>query len=116
MAVIRKLIDDCDREISGCLEKFQPPRQPEAPTGGNSKAQSQTPSRWGLRSELERVFGIDLTKIPGIRVAIAQTLFGEIDPDFTKFRSVSAFASWMGLCPDQRHQRRQSPLGQHTQG
>ena len=39
-------------------------------------------------------------QIPGIRVGIAQTLFGEIGPDFTKFRSASAFASWMGLCPD----------------
>jgi transposase len=53
-----------------------------------------------LRSELHRVIGIDLTKIPGIRTGIAQTLFGEIGPDFTKFRSASAFASWMGLCPD----------------
>ena len=44
--------------------------------------------------------GVDLTKIPGIRTGIAQTLFGEIGPDFTKFRSASAFASWMGLCPD----------------
>ena len=53
-----------------------------------------------LGNELKRVFGVDLTKIPGIRTGIAQTLFGEIGPDFTKFRSASAFASWMGLCPD----------------
>src|ERR1700745_4358284 len=50
--------------------------------------------------KLKPVFGIDLTKIPGIRLGIAQTLFGEIGPDFSKFRSASAFASWMGLCPD----------------
>jgi len=43
---------------------------------------------------------VDLTRIPGIRTGIAQTLFGEVGPDFTKFRSASAFASWMGLCPD----------------
>ena len=53
-----------------------------------------------LKAELRRVFGVDLTQIPGIRTGIAQTLFGEIGPDFTKFRSASAFASWMGLCPD----------------
>ncbi len=28
-----------------------------------------------------------------------QTLVGEIGPDLTKFRSASAFASWLGLCP-----------------
>ena len=27
-------------------------------------------------------------------------LLGEIGPYFTKFSSESAFASWMGLCPD----------------
>ncbi len=41
-----------------------------------------------------------MTRVPGIRTGIAQTLFGEIGPDFTRFRSASAFASWMGLCPD----------------
>jgi transposase len=49
---------------------------------------------------LARVWGVDLTKIPGIRTGIAQTLFGEIGPDFTKFPTASDFASWMGLCPD----------------
>jgi transposase len=53
-----------------------------------------------LRAELNRVFGVDLTQIPGIRTGIARTLFGEIGPDFTKFQSASAFASWMSLCPD----------------
>ncbi len=55
-------------------------------------------ARAGRDSDLPR--GVDLTKIPDIRTGIAQTLFGEIGPDFTKFRSASAFASWMGLCPD----------------
>src|SRR5438034_5468060 len=97
----QKLIDDCDREIRRSLEEFQSPRQPDASAEDNSKTQPKTPSTESvLRSELKRVFGIDLTKIPGIRVGIAQILFGEIGPDFTKFRSASAFASWMGLCPD----------------
>lgn len=100
----QQLIDDCDREIRRSLDEFQPP--PTALTGSSSdklppeskrKAMS---AEAGLRTELKRVFGVDLTKIPGIRTGIAQTLFGEIGPDFTKFRSASAFASWMGLCPD----------------
>jgi transposase len=95
-----KLIDDCDREIRRCLEDFKAPHPPDA-QGESQKAQLLTaPTDGVLRSELKRVFGTDLTKIPGIRVGIAQTLFGEIGPDFTKFRSASAFASWMGLCPD----------------
>jgi transposase len=93
----QKLIEDCDREIRAHLEEFQPPSSPAAPTAPASKKSSADGI---LKSELRRVFGIDLTKIPGIRTGIAQILFGEIGPDFTKFRSASAFASWMGLCPD----------------
>ncbi|HEX6897665.1 MAG TPA: transposase [Bryobacteraceae bacterium] len=96
----QKLIDDCDREIRQRLHDFHPPNPPaEAPEDGKS-ANNARSSDGVLKSELRRVFGIDLTQIPGIRTGIAQTLFGEIGPDFTKFRSASAFASWMGVCPD----------------
>lgn len=97
----QEFIDDCDREIHRSLEEFKPPRQPDASASDSQKRQAKTTSADGvLGTELKRVFGVDLTKIPGIRIGIAQTLFGEIGPDFTKFRSASAFASWMGLCPD----------------
>jgi transposase len=97
----QNLIEECDREIRCFLEDFKPPRQPDASGSGRQKGQSKkSTAEEGLGAELKRVFGIDLTKIPGIRVGIAQTMFGEIGPDFTKFRSASAFASWMGLCPD----------------
>jgi transposase len=95
----QKFIAECDREIRRLLEEFQPSHQVEAPVANKTPARTPTPESV-MGAELKRVFGIDLTKIPGIRVGIAQTLFGEIGPDFSKFRSASAFASWMGLCPD----------------
>jgi transposase len=95
----QKLIDDCDREIRQRLHDFQPPNPPSETAGEESTQKPRSPDGV-LKSELKRVFSIDLTQIPGIRTGIAQTLFGEIGPDFTKFRSASAFASWMGLCPD----------------
>ena len=99
----QKLIGDCDREIRRALEQFHPPDPPQASATDIAPASPPTKTRFSdgvLRTELQRAFGIDLTQIPGIRTGIAQTLFGEIGPDFTKFRSASAFASWMGLCPD----------------
>jgi transposase len=94
----QKLIDDCDREIRQHLEDFQPPHSPA--DSENAKLSTKNSPDGVLKAELRRVFGVDLTRIPGIRTGIAQTLFGEIGPNFTKFRSASAFASWMGLCPD----------------
>jgi transposase len=96
------LIAECEREIRQALQQFHPPSSPPAATGDlETSTTSKTQSSDGiLRAELRQVFGVDLTQIPGIRTGIAQTLFGEIGPDFRKFRSASAFASWMGLCPD----------------
>ena len=97
------LIADCEREIRQALEQFHPPSSPPNATGDPSTASSPSTRRSSdglLRTELNNVFGVDLTRIPGIHTGIAQTLFGEIGPDFRKFRSASAFASWMGLCPD----------------
>jgi len=98
----QKMIEDCDREIRQHLEEFQPPAAPPTPPPSEAEAgpKKQQSTDSILRSELQRVWGVDLTRIPGIRTGIAQALFGEIGPDFTKFRSASAFASWMGLCPD----------------
>jgi transposase len=96
-----KMIEECDHEIRRCLESFAPPSPPTKNDAENEQGPPEQPSKQeGMREELKRVFGVDLTKIPGIDVRIAQTLFGEIGPDFTKFSSASAFASWMGLCPD----------------
>jgi transposase len=97
----QQLIEDCDREIRRALDEFKPPATPTGDAEPPAPKTTRAPSAdAGLRSELKRVIGVDLTKIPGIRTGIAQTLLGEIGPDFTKFRSASAFASWMGLCPD----------------
>lgn len=94
----QKLIEECDREIRLQLERFQGPNAPPPPAAENPTGKPV--ATVSLREELKRAFGVDLTKIPGIQLGIAQTLFGEIGPDLSKFRSASAFASWMGLCPD----------------
>lgn len=53
-----------------------------------------------LREEAYRILGVDLTTIPGISVLHVQAILAEVGPDLSQFRSASAFASWMGLCPD----------------
>ena len=49
-----------------------------------------------------RVYGVDLTAVPGIDALTAHVLFAEIGPDFSQFTSAAAFVSWLGLCPDNR--------------
>jgi len=46
--------------------------------------------------------GVDLTDVPGISAITAHTILIEVGPDLSRFRNASAFASWLGLCPDKK--------------
>jgi transposase len=54
---------------------------------------------YDLRRHCYRAFGVDVTAIPGVANMTAQVLLTEVGPDLSKFRSASAFASWLTLCP-----------------
>jgi transposase len=55
-----------------------------------------------LKGELFRIAGVDLTDVPGISAITAHTILMEVGPDVSRFRSASAFASWLGLCPEKK--------------
>ena len=55
-----------------------------------------------LRGELYRISGTDLTQIDGINVMNAQTIIAEVGVDMSRFPSEANFASFLGLCPDNR--------------
>ena len=55
-----------------------------------------------LCGELYRILGVDLTDFPGINALTAYTIISEIGTDVSRFRNASAFASWLGLCPEKQ--------------
>jgi hypothetical protein len=55
-----------------------------------------------LSSQLFRIAGVDLTKIDGIQVQTAQTVISEVGVDMSRWKTEKQFASWLGLCPDNR--------------
>lgn len=58
--------------------------------------------RFDLRSHLYRIFGVDLAEVPSVSSLTAHTLLTEVGPDLRRFPNAGAFASWLGLCPDNR--------------
>jgi transposase len=95
----------CDIEIEKMLAEFSDgggPDQPklEAPKDRHKPRRNEL--RFDLRGHLYRVFGVDLTAVPGINAQTAHTLLSEVGRDLSAFPSAGAFASWMGLCPDNR--------------
>jgi transposase len=55
-----------------------------------------------LKEELFRIAGVDLTDVPGISTLTAHTILMEVGADVSRFRHASAFASWLGLCPEKQ--------------
>ena len=101
------LIADVDKEIQRHLADLKTVADTDAePPQRTKKAAYQRrhyePKTFDLRSELYRIFGVDLTDIPGISAVTAHTILCEIGTDVSQFRNASAFASWMGLCPDRQ--------------
>jgi transposase len=105
----QELIAACDREIAQSLEQFEskldppvdPPPASPSPSNDGSKLRASEPA-FDLQTHLHRIFGVDLTQVPGINVLTTQTLLAEIGPDFSHFANGPALTSWLGLCPDNR--------------
>ncbi|MBV8892389.1 MAG: IS110 family transposase [Acidobacteria bacterium] len=101
----QQLVAACDVEIEQYLTAFdsksniaQPPlRKPK-----DRHRPRRNELKFDLRGHLYRIFGVDLTEVPGLNALTVHVLFSEIGPDLSRFANASAFASWLGLCPDNR--------------
>jgi transposase len=101
----QQLLAACDVEIEQMLDEFTDGAGPDAPPLPEPKDRRKprrNELRFDLRGHLYRIFGVDLTAVPGIQAQTAHTLLSEVGRDLSAFPNASAFASWMGLCPDNR--------------
>jgi transposase len=100
----QQLIAECDRAIEKHLYQFAAKVDVKARPLPSPKLRRKKPYRnepnFDLRQHLYRILGVDLTAVPGMNILTAHSLLAEVGPDLSKFRSASAFASWLGLCPD----------------
>lgn len=92
----QRLIEECDREVAARLAAFDAESAPGGP------ASPPPAPRFDLRTELTRVLGVDLTEVPGLNTPTVYTLFAELGADLSPFPTSKHFASWLGLCPDNR--------------
>ena len=100
----QKRIAECDQRLQKHLASFPRPLPIQPPTQKlkTKKPAAKNAPRFDLSSELQRVTGVDLTRIDGIDVMVAQTLLSEVGLDMSRWKTESHLASWLGLCPDNR--------------
>jgi transposase len=99
-------IVECDQELASYLQclpeaPVKEPDPPPPPSHKRQRAQGNAPG-FDLRAELIRISGVDLTRIDGIDVLNAQTILSEVGWDMSKWKTEGHFASWLGLCPNNR--------------
>jgi transposase len=102
--IYQKRIAECDQRLQKHLASLTHPLPLQPPTQKpkTKKPAAKNAPRFDLSSELQRVTGVDLTRIDGIDVMVAQTILSEVGLDMSRWKTESHFASWLGLCPDNR--------------
>jgi transposase len=99
-------IAECDRQIEEEAKKLETKCDPDKinKLKKNSRINKRKKLKkheypFNLTSELIRIAGVNLTKIPAIGASTALTIVSEIGLDMSRWKSAKHFASWLGLCP-----------------
>jgi transposase len=100
-------LTECDAEIAvrtAAVAGVTDAALPAAPAP-QRRVQKNMTGAMPVYEEAHRLLGVDLSGVPGISGGVLCVLMGELGtaPHIrAKFRSAEAFASWLGLCPDNR--------------
>jgi hypothetical protein len=114
----QRSIAECDIEVEKLLCQFDARIDVEVsplppPKVRRKKLYSNEPS-FDLRQHLYRIFGVDLTAVPGINVLIAHCALAEVGPDQVPQRIGFRLVAW--TLPRQRHQRWENSVGADPKG
>jgi transposase len=91
----------CEKRIEAYLSTFEAKvdiMEKPLPAPEKNKRSPNHP----LRHCLYQISGVDFTRVPGINVITAQTIISEVGLDMSKWPTEKHFASWLGLCPNNR--------------
>jgi transposase len=98
-------ITACDQRIEAHLKTMQAKVDVVAQPLPEARPKERLPNRkhipqFGLREELYRITGVDLTRIDGIQVQTAQVFVSEVGVDMTRWPTEHHLSSWLGLSPN----------------
>lgn len=98
---VQAQIEELDKEIFRMMQEFDARSDGRELPANAKRPQSKSKSApaFALRDELFRLFGVDLTQVPGIDANTAWVFFSEVGRDLSRFATTGHFCSWLGLCP-----------------
>ena len=96
----QNLMADCDLQIASRIDALEDRGAGSPPVTGKKKGNKTHDEP--MREQLYEKFGVDLTAVEGVSIQTCLAFLSEVGTDVEKFPSAVHFASWMGLCPDNR--------------
>lgn len=94
----QSLAAECQAEMARQMQALAAQSTAEPPAPTKRSTQPDEP----LRRMLFTRFGVDLTAVDGVAAQTGLVFLSEVGPDVSKFATAEHFASWLGLCPDNR--------------
>jgi len=102
-SVAAQQLPDVPTDTDGALVEDACPSQTNTPVKVRKNASLKTAREKELTASLLKLFGTDLTLVPGIGVESAYKLYTELGTDWkASFAGSAHFCSYLGLCPDNR--------------
>ena len=102
----REKIAACDQQILAQMSTFDDRSEGGSGTPPPVPPQGRSPRKNELSfdavGQVYRLTGVDLTRIDGIQGHTALKVIGEIGVDMRPWPTDKHFASWLGLCPENR--------------
>lgn len=97
-------IEACDAEIERMYALTRPEWEggelkPLSTRKRNSHSKNAPKEQGEIRAHLKRISGVDVSRVDGFGVSLAQTVIMEVGTDMSKFPSEKHFCSWLGLAP-----------------
>ena len=90
---------DSDQQIATRMDALED-REGDAPPVSGKKGHKSKEEP--MRTQLYKKFGVDLTAVEGVSIQTCLAFLSEVGADVGKFATAEHFASWLGLCPDNR--------------
>ena len=95
----QRLMADCEQQIQEHMNALDDHGEgPPPPSAKKGAKKVDEP----MRQHLFDKFGVDLTAVEGVSIQTSLAFLGEVGTDVSKFATAEHFASWLGLCPDNR--------------
>lgn len=97
MMFLQKQLEQCDQESERIIQQFNLLQDKQIQ--GKRKVKNQP--KFNVEQYLSNIYGVDVTKIPGVKSTTALTIFSEIGPNLQhKFPTEKQFLSWLNVVPD----------------